>query len=209
MLTLVVSAFGLGLIFNAAPGPVFAETVRRGVRGGFRPALAVQLGSLAGDALWALGGLTGVGLLLQLESLRRPITAAGVVYLSWLAWTAWQASVGDLALLVPDRARNRKALGSGALLSLTNPQNVAYWTAMGSALGAVGVDNPTRSDYTAFFLGFMLASIVWSFLFAALVDCVLGDAGIKWARVTYRLCALAFLVLALSSARGLWIASVN
>ena len=62
MISLFFAAFVFGLIFNAAPGAVFAETVRRGIRGGFRPALAVQLGSLAGDTLWALLGLSGVGL---------------------------------------------------------------------------------------------------------------------------------------------------
>ena len=60
MLTLFTAAFLLGLVFNAAPGPVFAETVRRSLRGGFRPALAVQIGSLVGDALWAVLGLAGV-----------------------------------------------------------------------------------------------------------------------------------------------------
>ena len=65
MITPVLSLFGmaflLGLIFNAAPGAVFAETIRRGVDGGYRPALAVQIGSLAGDAAWALLGPAGIG----------------------------------------------------------------------------------------------------------------------------------------------------
>ncbi|PYR34089.1 MAG: chemotaxis protein, partial [Acidobacteria bacterium] len=34
MLTLLITAFVLGLVFNATPGPVIAETVRQGVRGG-------------------------------------------------------------------------------------------------------------------------------------------------------------------------------
>ena len=155
MLTLIAAAFGLGLVFNAAPGPVFAETVRRGVRGGFRPALAVQLGSLAGDALWAVLGLAGVSLLVQLESLRVPIGIAGVVYLLWLARDSWQASTREFAVtLAVDGGHTREALRSGVLLSLTNPQNVAYWAAMGSALGAVGVQEPTVFDYAAFFTGF-------------------------------------------------------
>ena len=81
MLALFLTAFALGLLFNAAPGAVFAETIKVGVRGGFRPAFAVQLGSLAGDALWALLGLVGVGLLLQLEAVRLPVGLAGVAYL--------------------------------------------------------------------------------------------------------------------------------
>ena len=47
MITPALSLFGmaflLGLIFNAAPGAVFAETIRRGVDGGYRPALAVPM----------------------------------------------------------------------------------------------------------------------------------------------------------------------
>ncbi|MEV4111659.1 hypothetical protein [Nonomuraea sp. NPDC049695] len=44
-------ALWIGLLFNAAPGAVFSESLRRGVRGGFGPAFAVQVGSLAGDAV--------------------------------------------------------------------------------------------------------------------------------------------------------------
>ncbi len=51
MTTLFFAALLLGFLFNAAPGAVFAETIKVGVRGGFKPALAVQLGSLLGDAV--------------------------------------------------------------------------------------------------------------------------------------------------------------
>jgi chemosensory pili system protein ChpE len=206
VLTLLATAFGLGLIFNAAPGPVFAETVRRGVRGGFRPALAVQLGSLAGDAVWAVVGLAGVGLLGQLEPLRVPIGIAGVGYLFWLAWEAWRESTREFAIeIAGDGAYSREALRSGVLLSMTNPQNVAYWAAMGSAVGAVGVQEPTAVHYVAFFVGFMFSSIVWAFLFAGLVDRVLGGVEVRWARITHRACAVAFFALALASLRELWI----
>ncbi len=51
---------------------MFSETLRRGLTGGFRPALLVQLGSLIGDAVWALLGLTGLALLLGYEQVRIP-----------------------------------------------------------------------------------------------------------------------------------------
>ena len=198
MLTRFITAFVLGLVFNATPGPVFAETVRQGVRGGFRSAIAVQLGSLVGDALWAVVGLVGVGLLLQLERLRTPISVASVVYLSWLAWNAWQTSRGEFAISVTlDEIDHRQALRSGVLLSLTNPQNVAYWAALGSALGSAG-------DNMVFFAGFMVSSAVWAFLVAALVDRAFRRVGARWARLTYRACAIAFLMLALSMLRQLW-----
>jgi chemosensory pili system protein ChpE len=205
VLSVFAAAFGLGLVFNAAPGPVFAATLRHGVRGGFRPALAVQLGSLVGDALWAVLGLAGVGLLATLESLRLPIGIAGALYLLWLARDAWVASRLEFTLGGVDESESRDAaLKSGMLLSLTNPQNIGYWAALGSALGAVGVHEPRSADYAVFFAGFMLSSVVWAIVFAALVDWALGRAGSRWARVTYRVCAILFLALALTSLRELW-----
>lgn len=98
MTTVFLTAFGLGLLFSAAPGAIFAETVKVGVRGGFRPALAVQVGSLVGDALWAVLGLAGVGVLLQFDALRVPTGLAGVAYLLWLSWDSWREADSPFAV---------------------------------------------------------------------------------------------------------------
>jgi chemosensory pili system protein ChpE len=227
MLSLFATAFLLGLVFNAAPGAVFAETVRQGLRGGYRPALAVQVGSLVGDATWAILGLLGIGLALQWDALRWPVGIAGAAYLCWLSWDSWRAArqvhevhevhnAHDLhtthpardACVAPEggqalREPLKAPLRAGMLLSLTNPQNLAYWAAMGSAMGAVGIAQPRALDYSVFFAGFMAASVLWSFVCAALVDRVFRRAGAGWARFTYRLCAAALLWLALSTLRDL------
>ena len=199
MLNLFFAAFLLGLIYNAMPGAVFAETVRQGVRGGFAPALAVQLGSLSGDALWAILGLSGVGLLLQLEWLRVPVALAGSGYLMYLAWDTWRAADQDFLVDIDATQCQRQALRAGALISLTNPQNLAYWAAVGSALGDIGVPDPQTVDYAVFFAGFMFCSLCWCFFCAALVDRLFRRAGRGWAAMTYKFCALAFLLLALTS----------
>jgi chemosensory pili system protein ChpE len=54
MITLFLASFALGLAFCAPPGAITAEALRRGLARGFRPALLVELGSLIGDATWAL-----------------------------------------------------------------------------------------------------------------------------------------------------------
>ena len=203
MITLFIAAFALGLVFNAAPGAVFAETIRQGVRGGYRPALAVQIGSLVGDALWAMLGLVGIGLLLQLDWLRWPIGIAGTLYLLWLARDSWRAASVEFSITSGDVDTKNSALRTGALLSVTNPHNIAYWAALGSAMGAVGVHQPTTSDYAVFFSGFMVSSVVWAFFCAALVDRVFARGEQRWARATYRLCAVAFVGLALGTLRDL------
>lgn len=203
MLALFLSALVLGFIFNAAPGAVFAETVRQGVRGGFNPALHVQLGSLVGDACWALLGLLGIGLLLQLDQLRLPIGIAGAVYLLWLARDSWHAASREFVIANTGKVGSGNALRKGIILSLTNPQNIAYWAALGSAMGAVGVSNPEWSDYALFFSGFMVSSILWSFLCAAIVARVFKNAKTHWVVVTYKLCAIAFFILACASIKNL------
>ncbi len=205
MASVFMAAFLMGLVFNAAPGAVFAETVRRGLRGGFRPALDVQLGSLVGDASWAVLGLAGVGILFQVEVVRLPLGLAGVAYLLWLARAAWKDAEREIA--IPSGGEggtgSAPAMKAGVTLSLTNPQNIAFWAAIGSALGSLGVSEPTPAHYAMFFAGFMLASLVWAFVCAALIVKTLGRASGAWVGLTYRLCALGFVMLALSSLNGL------
>lgn len=203
MLSLFFTAFGLGLVFNAAPGAVFAETVRQGVRGGYRPALAVQIGSLVGDATWAVLGLLGIGLALQWDALRWPVGVAGVIYLTWLSWDSWQAARTVHQIDDGQPPPRGSPLRKGMLLSLSNPQNLAYWAAMGSAMGALGVAEPDAGDYGVFFAGFMVASVVWSFVCAAIVDRLFRRASPAWASFTYRVCAAALLSLALGTLRDL------
>lgn len=162
----------------------------------------MQIGSLAGDALWAVLGLIGIGLLLQVDALRLPVGVAAAVYLGWLAWEAWRAANQEFSVRL-DGAGARQAMRSGVLLSVTNPQNIAYWAALGGALGAVGIGDPQPADYAIFFAGFMTASLAWSFFCAAMVDRLFRGIGAKWPRITYRACAIAFLALALSSVRDL------
>jgi len=200
VLTIFVAACATALIFNAAPGPVFAAAVRHAVRGGFRPALAVQVGALAGDAAWAILGLAGVGLVARLESLRIPIGIGGAAYLLWLAYDAWRASTREWESPSDARAdAHASALRAGIVLSLTNPQNIGYWAALGGALAGLGIRDPGPDAYAVFFAGFMLTSVAWAFFFAAVVGRALGRAGPRWARIMYRLCAALFVVLAVLS----------
>jgi chemosensory pili system protein ChpE/L-lysine exporter family protein LysE/ArgO len=201
--SLFISAFLLGLIFNAAPGAVFAETVRQGARHGFPAAFAVQVGSLLGDALWAILGLLGVGLLLQVKALQLPLAIAGITYLLWLAFDSWRASSRPFETRQNLRVETRHALRSGALISLTNPTSIGYWAALGSALGTVGIRDPQTRDYVVFFAGFMVSSLLWTVFCAAVVARLFSRAGARWVRIAYRLCAVAFVVLAVFSLRNL------
>src|SRR5690606_16812291 len=168
---LFVSAFVLGLLFNAMPGAIFTESVRRGMRGGFRAALAVQIGSLAGDLLWAVLGLTGAGVLFALPYVTTPLALLGAVLLAWIAVQALQDALSPMPAFDPERAleKSHSALATGAALSLSNPMNVTYWTGLGGTVTALGVANPGWEAFGVFLAGFMTSSVVWCFFCAALI----------------------------------------
>jgi threonine/homoserine/homoserine lactone efflux protein len=171
MLELFASAFVLGVLFNATPGFIFAESLRRGLRGGFGPAFAVQIGSLAGDFAWAVAGLLGAAALFRLPHVEAPLAVAGAALLAWMAWQALKDALGPMPAFDPGTGSrlDRSGLVSGAALSLSNPMNVTYWAALGGTITALGVDRPGWQAFTVFLAGFMASSILWCFFCAALI----------------------------------------
>ncbi|WPN95806.1 LysE family transporter [Pseudomonas sp. MUP55] len=203
MLTIFFSALVFGFVFCLSPGAVLAETLRRGLLQGFTPALLVQIGSLVGDAVWAVIGLTGIALLIQHDAVRVPLTVICALYLAWLGLRslidAWQLPQVEDA----PASSAKNALAVGAAISLANPKNIVYWGALGSALSGIVGTTPSHGQTLMFFAGFMLASVVSCFLTAALVNVLRKNASPTWQRVSYGACGVILLYLAILAAQGI------
>ena len=194
-----IQAFILGLLFNAAPGVVFTETIKRGINGGFFPALYVQIGSLAGDALWAILGLLGIGILLNIDILKYPLSIIGIIYLIYLAYDSFISSNIKYEKIVVSKSIKNNALKSGIFLSITNPQNIVYWAALGSSFGALGIAEPQTSHYFIFFFGFISSSILWCFVCALAVEKIFKYTNSVIKKYIFRICTIVFLYLAVGT----------
>ncbi|ELQ19043.1 chemotactic transduction protein ChpE, putative [Pseudomonas fluorescens BRIP34879] len=203
MLSIFVYALVFGFVFCLSPGAVLAETLRRGLLHGFTPALLVQVGSLVGDAVWAVIGLTGIALLIQHDTVRIPLTVVCALYLAWLGVRslidAWHLPAADNA---PASSR-QNALAVGAAISLANPKNIVYWGALGSALSGIVGATPSHGQTLMFFAGFMVASVLSCFLVAGLVNLLRQNASPIWQRVSYAVCGLVLIYLAVLAAQGI------
>ena len=198
MIQILSIAFLLGLIFNAAPGAVFAETIRRSMTGGFREALHTATG--IADWRRAMGH---IGAAWSRCAAAKPIAAAPHshrgISISWLSCLGpWKTADAPAETSFIAKG-TMSAVRAGVILSTTNPQNIAYWAALGSAFATIGIANPQPADFVLFFAGFMLSSILWCFFCAAIVNKLFGSAATRWKIWTYRICALAFLYLAFGS----------
>lgn len=171
MSELFVAAFFLGLLFNVVPGAVFAETLRRGLRGGYGPAFAVQVGSLVGDFTWAVIGLAGAGALFTLPHVETPLALAGAALLAWLAAQSIRDGLSAVPTFDPNQPQgsHRSALGVGAAMSLSNPMNVTYWAGLGGTISVLGSGDHGAWSFAVFLAGFMTSSLIWCFVCAGLV----------------------------------------
>ena len=202
MLAIFFYALVFGFVFCLSPGAVLAETLRRGLLHGFTPALLVQVGSLVGDAVWAVIGLTGIALLIQHDAVRVPLTLLCALYLAWLGVRslrdAWRLPEADSA----PAGSSQNALAVGAAISLANPKNIVYWGALGSALSGIVGATPSHAQTLMFFAGCMLASVLSCFLTAALVNLLRKNASPTWQRISYGACGVVLIYLAVLAAQG-------
>lgn len=171
MIELFTYAFFLGVVFNALPGAILAESLRRGLAGGFGPAFAVQIGSLAGDGVWVVLGLLGTAAFFKLSYVASPLTFCGALLLGYLAFSSFQDSNREMPDVrsEPIGKLDKGAMASGIALSLSNPLNITYWVALGGTIAAFSDGKPTRIDFFVFILGFMLSSVLWCFFAAAII----------------------------------------
>ena len=182
-------AIMLGLAYVASPGPVNIETLRRGLAGGFRVALALQLGSLIGDLFWAILALAGIGLLLTHAAAQMILGIAGtalLLYLGCSALRSWHtlAALTDQATSASPQANAAapsvwRMVWTGAAIATANPFGPAFWLSIGGALGISAQQHPV-TFLGGFFLGALLAAIGIALL-----------VGIGHARITPRLVRLA------------------
>ena len=173
MIELFISAMALGFLFNAAPGAIFTESLRRGIKGGFKSALYVQFGSLVGDLIWAVIGLGGAAVLFEIDAIKIPMAIFGGVLLAWLAFNSFVDATKKIpSINLTLKQDDKTELTLGAVLSLSNPINITYWAGMAGTITTLGVKEPTGQAFIVFLGGFMLSSIIWCFLCAGFISFV-------------------------------------
>jgi chemosensory pili system protein ChpE len=168
-MSLAISSFILGIVFCAPPGIITAETIRRGFARGFRPALLVQFGSLVGDSTWSLIALTGLAFLVQNRTAQVLLSVVGMGIMIKLAWDALKSARTSDEALASGPASEYGDFATGAVLSLSNPFNIVFWTGMGATAFSGIPEGPQLSHFVIFFVAFMTGAFLWCFFMAGLV----------------------------------------
>ena len=190
MIEVVITAFVVGIAFNASPGPITAQTLSLGLRGGFWPGFHVQIGSLVGDAVWAAAALFGMAWLMQIDYFVVPLLIAGGIYMMLLAVGSVRDAMCD-DTLIDYLPRRGTPMMSGALISLTNPLNITYWMSIAASVRAL----TESGGYLTFFLSFMAASFIWAFIMAYIAAVAGRGLPQRAVRLLFAICAAAMVYL--------------
>ena len=159
----------LALAYSAAPGPVLAETTRRGLTNGFRAALAVELGSLAGDALWVGLMFGGAAALTEAGGIRLAASAVGGLFILWLGVRALSKARGKR----PPKSGGvvvEQAFATGAAMSVASPYALPFWLAVSGSLSSYGISSSGALGYTAFSATFMLTCLAFALFSAGVIS---------------------------------------
>jgi threonine/homoserine/homoserine lactone efflux protein len=186
MVVLFFTAFAISISFALQPGVIGFEALRRGVAHGWSAALNVELGSLVGDATWAIIALLGASILFQNPIITLGMSLFGCVLLMRFAWEAWQASQSDIEFHEGQSTHGNHFV-AGAMLSLSNPQNITGWLGMSGTIIGLGFLDPEPIHLVVFFAGFMIAQVCWCFFYATVVEYgrrLLTQRTYRWINIT-------------------------
>ncbi len=137
--SLALAATGFAFGWNVAwiPGPINAEILRRGARGGFLAAFVVGAGASSADFLWAFGVSAGASALAASPAVQKGLAIVSLFLLSGLAGILLLGALRSLRAalrgepLPPGPPAMESARGGflfGFLTALTSPFNLAFWT---------------------------------------------------------------------------------
>ena len=170
MIATLLTGAMIAISFSAPPGPVTMETIRRGLRGGFSPALNVQLGSIVGDFMWFMIALIGLGQLAQISIIRGALALSGVGLLLYLGFCGIRDACQAVKLEQGGAIDTQTgAFRSGMAISIANPMAVGYWLSIGGTLVATGMAGQSSGQTAIFVFGFVAGTFLWALIMALAV----------------------------------------
>jgi threonine/homoserine/homoserine lactone efflux protein len=127
-----LAAFALALTLAAAsPGPGIAAVVARALGAGFRGALPMVLGLVAGDLVYLSFAAFGLAALAaSFGGVFLAVKYAGAAYLIWLAVRLWRAAPSAQAVGAVATGRPWRTFLAGLSVTLGNPKVMVFYLAL-------------------------------------------------------------------------------
>jgi chemosensory pili system protein ChpE len=194
---LFLTALALSLLMCSTPGALNTEALRRGVEGGFKRALMIELGSCIGDLIWAALALIGLSFIVENDALKLGLGIGGTVILLYLAYDGLKTAKKNEMPKASEGGRKGDFI-TGALISLGNPYELAFWIGIGGSVISVIVPDPEAIHFFVFFVGYTIGLLIFSFAYSALIAYGRKYITPKLFRAINVICALVLIYFAMN-----------
>lgn len=172
-LPVLLGLAAIHLLAVASPGPTMAVVMSRALGAERREAALVALGVLAATFIWASLAAAGLGAVLRNSPLAyRALQYAGAAYLAWLGLRILAATLRARAMRAAnDNAEGATAHAGGAtaggfaafrtgfITNITNPNTIAYFTALFGVL--IPSDGPRAMFWSAVVIVLSVSTLWW------------------------------------------------
>ncbi len=169
-LTLVVTAFVIGLSGAVMPGPVLAVTITHAARQGFKAGPLITLGHGLLEAALLLALVAGLGPVLTRPTVSGAIAGVGAVILLWMGAGMLRSLPGLHLDLEASTATSAGPVRDGVLLSLANPYWSLWWATVGLSLTAMAMQSGLGWwGLVLFWVGHVGSDLLWYSLVSVVV----------------------------------------
>lgn len=130
-----------GMMLQLSVGPVCLAVLHRSMTRRLRDALLMVLGVALADAVYMVGAIGGLSLLLQIHWVKQMVLIMGAMILTWFGIQTLRAIKGrgvNEQAPVQQAPTGRSSFWHGVLLTLANPLTVLFWAGVFGSLLASG-----------------------------------------------------------------------
>ncbi len=169
-MTLLTAALFAGAMFALAltPGPGVFATVATALASGFSRAAMVALGIVAGDLLFLMAAVFGLGALAEwMGGLFTIVKWLGAAYLIWLGIKLWRSEPSGPEASNQATASAKASFTNGLFITLGNPKVILFY--LGFLPAFVDLSSLTATDVTviAVVVSLVLGATMLGYAYAA------------------------------------------
>lgn len=169
---LFISGFILSLSLCLDIGIVNIAIIKTGIEKGFFSSFYIGLGSTVGDMVYVILSFIGLSIIFEIILVKWILWIAGSAVLLYLCYTMVVKVIKpekedkeDKIDLQNVYSNKKKYFITGLSLALSSPTAILWFAAIGGSVISAQADK-TRSQLIYFFIGFIIASIIWGIFLA-------------------------------------------
>ncbi len=201
-MSIFITGFLLSLSLCLDLGIVNVATIKNGIERGFIPALYIGLGAGVGDMIYAVFSLFGLSMVSDNIFFRWFFWIGGTLILLYMCFNMVRQAIKPKDINQLIEHKEKISIGStkdflyGIGLALASPSSILWFATIGGSVIA-STNTKGKTSIFLFFIGFFIASELWSTFIAFLSSRGSRNIGFKLMRSCSILSSILFLYFAI------------